>query len=187
MAWSPGSAERVPGRAPHRGGPLFRQPGPLFVANELGPVAVGIARRAFVDMAALAGATSRQVGGSSLGDRVGFHKALGRAEATLRSAQLLYRDAVREPWELCRAGEEVDGLLMASVRARHTLAVELCLSTVADLFRYGSGRVLSLASPVQRHYRNLIAVTQHLFVSEECLEVSGLAHLEHIHQSVSAG
>ena len=181
----PRSAAGEDGR-PRRGGALFRQAGALFVANELSPVAVGIARRAFDDMARLAGATSRQVGGTSLGERASFHKSLGRSEATLRSAQLLYRDAVRQPWECSVAGTEVDALLMASVRACHTLTVELCLSTVAELFRYGGGRVLSLSNPMQRHYRNLIAAAQHLFVSEECFEVSGLAHLDHVRQSLGS-
>jgi indole-3-acetate monooxygenase len=184
LARSPASSEDD-GR-PRRGGALYRQAGPLFVANELSPVAVGIARRAFDDMARLAGATSRQVGGTSLGERASFHKALGRSEATLRAAQLLYRDAVRQPWECSVAGAEVDALLMASVRARHTLTVELCLSTVAELFRYGGGRVLSLSNPMQRHYRNLMAAAQHLFVSEECFEVSGLAHLDHIRQTLGS-
>jgi alkylation response protein AidB-like acyl-CoA dehydrogenase len=166
---------------PRRGGAQFRQAGALFVANELGPVAVGIARRAFDDMAHLAGATSRQVSGTSLGER-----ALGRSEATLRSAQLLYRDAVCQPWECSVAGTEVDALLMASVRSCHTLTVELCLSTVAELFRYGGGRVISLSKPVQRHYRNLMAAAQHLFVYEECYEVSGLAHLDQVRQSLGS-
>ncbi len=44
---------------PKRGGALFRQPQSLFVANEITPVAIGIARRALDDMVGLARNTVR--------------------------------------------------------------------------------------------------------------------------------
>ena len=66
---------------PQRGGPLFRQPQSLFVANEITPVAVGIARRALDDIVVLARATVRGATGVPLIDRAAFQKTLGRAEA----------------------------------------------------------------------------------------------------------
>jgi alkylation response protein AidB-like acyl-CoA dehydrogenase len=52
-------------------------------------------------------------------------------------------------------------------------AVETCAEVVADLFRYGGGRVLSLTSPMQRYLRDLLATRQHIGLSEENYERAG--------------
>ena len=52
-------------------------------------------------------------------------------------------------------------------------AVETCAEVVADLFRYGGGRVLSLTSQVQRYLRDLLATRQHIGLSEENYERAG--------------
>jgi alkylation response protein AidB-like acyl-CoA dehydrogenase len=52
-------------------------------------------------------------------------------------------------------------------------AVETCAEVVADLFRYGGGRVLPLTSPVQRYLRDLLATRQHIGLSEENYERAG--------------
>ena len=56
--------------------------------------------------------------------------------------------------------------------------LETCAEVVSDLFRYGGGRVLSLASPMQRHLRNLLAARQHLALSEESYETAGRFRLQ---------
>ena len=52
----------------------------------------------------------------------------------------------------------------ATISAARTLpsaasvyTVETCAEVIADLFRYGGGRVLSLASPLQRYLRDALA------------------------------
>jgi indole-3-acetate monooxygenase len=64
------------------------------------------------------------------------------------------------------------------VTSASVYAVETCFEVVSDLFRYGGGRVLSLASPMQRHLRNLLAARQHLALSEESYETAGRFRLE---------
>ncbi|HVW18458.1 MAG TPA: acyl-CoA dehydrogenase family protein [Solirubrobacteraceae bacterium] len=170
-------AVRAVGEPPKRGGPLYEQPPMVFVGNELGPVAVGIARRAVDDMIALASGTARKAAGSRLSDRVAFHKALGRAEARIASARALQREAVVLGRDSTRAGLLDDGVV-ATVMARVTLTLETCLETVAELFRYGGGRVLALDHPLQRHYRNALAAAQHVYVTEENFEAAGRALLD---------
>jgi alkylation response protein AidB-like acyl-CoA dehydrogenase len=162
---------------PKRGGPLHRQPARLFVGNELGPVAVGIARRALDDMREVAAAgTARAFSGAPLRDRAAFHKALGQADARLAAARLLYRDTVALGWRRFLE-DRADDALMAMTMARTTHAVDICVGLVSDLFRYGGGRVLALEHPMQRHLRNLTAAAQHVFLSEENFELAGRALL----------
>jgi indole-3-acetate monooxygenase len=56
--------------------------------------------------------------------------------------------------------------------------VETSADVIGDLFRYGGGRVLSLASPMQRHQRNALAARQHIAVSEEFYETAGQLRIE---------
>jgi indole-3-acetate monooxygenase len=164
------------GDGPKRGGPLFRQPVRIFVGNELGPVAIGIARRALDDMRAVASGTSRAFSQTSLGHRAAFHKAIGEADAKLTAARLLYRDTVALGWERSRAGT-ADDAVVAVTMARTTHAVQTCVELVGGLFRYGGGRVLSLDHPMQRHLRNLIAAGQHVYLTDENFELAGKALL----------
>jgi alkylation response protein AidB-like acyl-CoA dehydrogenase len=160
-----------------RGGDLFRQARVLFVSNELSPVVVGVARRAIDDMYALASATDRRLSRVYVSERAGFQKDIGRAECRLRSMRLLYRDTVAECWAAARAGIEPDATFVPRQLAQHTLVAEECMDLVAQIIRYGGGRVLALDHPMQRHLRNLIAARQHVYVSEENYEQAGKARL----------
>jgi alkylation response protein AidB-like acyl-CoA dehydrogenase len=168
---------RLSGDVAKRGGPLYRQSPVLFVANELSPVAIGISRRAVGDTIALAGPTVRGFGAVRLAERPAFHGAVGRIDAELRAAELLYRDAVAAAWARVLEGQPEDEAVIARIRAWHTLCASRCADAIGELFRYGGGRALANANPMQRHYRNLIALAQHLYVSDETYEHSGAALL----------
>jgi alkylation response protein AidB-like acyl-CoA dehydrogenase len=161
-----------------RGGALWRQDGIVFVSNEVPPLCVGLARRALDDMTELAGGTARFPGGATLGERAVFHKELGRADTKVRAARLVHRDAIAAAWETTLAGNESSPAQLADVAAASVFAVETCAEVVSDLFRYGGGRVLSLAHPMQRHLRNALAARQHVAVSEEFYELVGRERIQ---------
>ncbi len=172
----PSRTMRLIGEPAKRGGALHRQPARVFVGNELGPVAVGIARRALDDMRGIARRTARAHGATPLRDRAAFHKALGQADAKLAAASLLYRDAVALGWRRFLQ-DDLDEELVGLTMSRTTYAVDSCIELVHDLFRFGGGRVLALDNPMQRHLRNLIAAGQHIFLTEEHFETTGRALL----------
>lgn len=167
--------------APARGGDLFRQEGLLFVANEVPPLCIGMARRALDDMTALASGTARFPGGKTLGERGVFLKELGRAETKIRAARLVHRDAIAEAWEATIAGTGASSAQHAAVHAASVFAVETCAEVITDLFRYGGGRVLSLSNPMQRHLRNSLAARQHVAVTEENYETAGRERIKGAH------
>jgi alkylation response protein AidB-like acyl-CoA dehydrogenase len=161
-----------------RGGDLFRLGMPAFVSNEVPPLAIGLARRALDDMTELATRTARFPGGPVVSDRAVFHSELGRAEVKLNAARLVHRDAMAACWSAAESGDTPPGDLQVTVTTASVWAVETCAEIVTGLFRYGGGRVLALASPMQRHLRNVLAARQHLALSEEHYEVAGRLRLE---------
>jgi alkylation response protein AidB-like acyl-CoA dehydrogenase len=156
-----------------RGGDLFRLGMPAFVSNEVPPLAIGLARRALDDMTELATHTARFPGGPTVSERAVFHKELGRAETRIRAARAVHREAMAAAWESAVAGTVPGEELQLAVTTASIYAVETCSDVVTDLFRYGGGRVLALANPMQRHLRNVLAARQHLALSEEHYETAG--------------
>jgi alkylation response protein AidB-like acyl-CoA dehydrogenase len=161
-----------------RGGDLFRLGMPAFVSNEVPPLAIGLARRALDDMTELATHTARFPGGPTVSERAVFHKELGRAEVRIRAARAVHREAMALAWESAVAGTVPGEELQLAVTTASVYAVETCADVVSDLFRYGGGRVLALANPMQRHLRNVLAARQHLALSEESYEAAGRAILQ---------
>jgi alkylation response protein AidB-like acyl-CoA dehydrogenase len=156
-----------------RGGDLFRLGMPAFVSNEVPPLAIGLARRALDDMTELATHTARFPGGPTVSERAVFHKELGLAETRIRAARAVHREAMAAAWETAVAGNVPGEDLQLAVTTASVYAVETCADVVSDLFRYGGGRVLALANPMQRHLRNVLAARQHLALSEENYEAAG--------------
>lgn len=156
-----------------RGGELFRLGMPAFVANEVPPLAIGLARRALDDMAELASHTARFPGGPTVSERAVFHKELGRADTRIRAARAVHREAMEQAWDCAVAGTVPGEELQLSLTTASVFAVETCADVVTDLFRYGGARALALASPMQRHLRNVLAARQHLALSEENYEAAG--------------
>jgi alkylation response protein AidB-like acyl-CoA dehydrogenase len=166
-----------------RGGDLFRLGMPAFVSNEVPPLAIGLARRALDDMTELATHTARFPGGPTVSERAVFHKELGRAETRIRAARAVHREAMAAAWEAAVAGSVPGEDLQLAVTTASVYAVETCADVVTDLFRYGGGRVLALANPMQRHLRNVLAARQHVALSEENYEIAG----RYLLQSAKAG
>lgn len=142
------------------------------------PLCVGIARRARDQIADLADRTARFPGGPALSERAVFRKELGRAETRVRAARLVHRDAVETALAAAYAGDDLGGA-HAAVAAASVYTVETCAEVIADLFRYGGGRVLSLASPLQRYLRDALAACQHIGVSEKNYERLGRLRVAH--------
>ena len=150
----------------------------MFLSNEIPPLCIGLARRALDEMTELAGGTSRLPGGATLGERAVFHKELGRAETKVRAARLVHRDAVSMAWQAALAGDPPSPDVHAAVTAASIFAVETSAEVIADLFRYGGGRMLSLSSPMQRYLRNALGARQHIGVSEEFYENAGRQRIQ---------
>jgi indole-3-acetate monooxygenase len=145
-----------------RGGALFNVEAHVFLSNELPPLMVGMARRALAEM-------------TRLGDRqrTVFHSELGRAEASIRAARAVHRDAVVSTWELAHAGRQPSARDHLALTTASVFAAETATDVIGGLFRSGDERLLARDELMQRLLRDVLAARQHIGLSEEAYERAG--------------
>jgi indole-3-acetate monooxygenase len=160
-----------------RGGALFNVEAHVFLSNELPPLMVGMARRALEEMIGLADRTARFPGGPAVAERAVFHEVLGRAEASIRAARAVHRDAVTSTWAAAHAGTQHSVSDQIALTAASVFAAETCTDVISDLFRYGGGRLLARSELMQRLLRDVLAARQHIGLSEEAYERAGRERL----------
>ena len=161
-----------------RGGALFNVEAHVFLSNELPPLMAGMARRALAEMTRLAGQTARFPGTSILGERAVFQSELGRAEAGVRAARAVHRDAVSSTWEVARTGRQPSASDHIALTTASVFAAETCTDIIGALFRYGGGRLLARSERMQRLLRDVLAARQYIGLSEEVYERAGRERIE---------
>ncbi len=154
-------------------GLLYRLPfkavgGPLFAA-----VPIGIARGALDELIALAEGKTRWQTNGSLANSPAFQAQVARAEGELRSARSFLYETTEQTWSEALVTGEVSarqGALMrlATVHATHAAA------NVVDAAYHAAGVASVYAtSPLQRCFRDVHMVTQHVMANPAVLEPIG--------------
>ena len=164
-----GGASSLPGA--HFAAPLAQ------FSLHIGCVALGIARGALDDLAALARGGKRRLSAqSSLAESPLLRHALGRAALDLEAARALLFGRVEEFWADARAGR------VGPERTPHFLAAvawtaDTCARVVGGCFRAGGGSALREASPLQRRLRDIQTLTQHASVQDGVFATAGASRL----------
>lgn len=148
--------------APIDPGPLYAIPKiPLFAIG-FATIAVALARSSLDDAITLATRKAPRDTGALLKDQATTHRAVGEAEATLRSAGAYLRQAAALLWSgACDNGkvsmdERVEVRMATTHAIRQSAAV---VRTAYDLF--GSDAIFT-TNPIQRRYQDVNVITQHL-------------------------
>jgi alkylation response protein AidB-like acyl-CoA dehydrogenase len=149
----------------HEPGPLYR--GSIFdgLVRLLGPVALGIARAALDTFTDLAGRKVPTRTASLLRDRATVQAQVAQAEALVRSARALLFETTTATWEtLCAGGplsEEQSALQwLAAVHAATS-----CAQAVDIVYTLGGATSVYTTSRLERCFRDIHVVTQHVGVS----------------------
>jgi alkylation response protein AidB-like acyl-CoA dehydrogenase len=169
----------APGSQP---GPLYD--GPLYRISAMGqagmvvsPVPLGIARAALDELRRLAGGKTPFGSAKVLRERAVAQRDLARAEAVLRSARLLFYDALAEEWERAKTGV----VHTLEQRADTTLAAAHAVwsaATAVDLVcRLAGTTGIYTRSPLERHLRDVQTLRHHGFVAESRYESAGQVYL----------
>jgi indole-3-acetate monooxygenase len=161
----------------HHHGPLYRIPG-ISVANFLiAPVPLAVARNAIGEVKALAQRKTAFGFARALRDRPAVQAAVGRAEAMLRSARLLFYETLESAWSRALRGERFTleqkaDLLLGGAYAATTAG------KVTDLMHRVAGTTgIYTRSPLERHFRDAQTLRQHGFLSENRFEAVGQVYL----------
>ena len=158
-------------------GPLYRMPALSATFTIIAPVALAIARGAINELRQLV--TTKVPLGSmkTARDRTAVQAAVAEAEAMVRSARLLFYDALTRAWQRAVAHqpfslEDKADLMLASTWAAHSA------SRAADLMhRMGGTTGIYARNRLERHFRDAQTVRHHGFVSDSRLETVGQVYL----------
>ncbi len=148
---------------------------PLFGLLALGiaAVALGIARRALDEIVALAGGKTPTGGRRTLAARSTVQAQLAEAAATLGGARALLREATDDAWAAACAQGTIEVSLRARLRLAATHATASAARVVDTAYTLGGGSAVYADSPLQRAFRDVHVVTQHMMVAPATWELCG--------------
>jgi alkylation response protein AidB-like acyl-CoA dehydrogenase len=153
--------------------PRYRIPPFSRVIPGLGAMALGIARTAIETFSEIAGAKMPERTTQMLRNNHGAQVRVSQAESLVRSARLFLFDALDRLWRpLIRTGE-VTMEARVHVRLAASHAVSSAVQAV-DLLYIGAGaRALYTSCPLERAFRDVHAITQHIGVHPRVMETTG--------------
>jgi alkylation response protein AidB-like acyl-CoA dehydrogenase len=152
---------------------LYAFPNITFLALGIGAVCMGIARAAIDELVQLALQKKRRGANRTIAHKSSAQSALARAEAGLRSARLMYYDALAKAWESAQARGEVSIEQRRDLRMATTHAVMVSASVVDEMYNLGGGASVYKSSRLQRYFRDIHVATQHIMVGPATLETVG--------------
>ena len=153
--------------------PRYRIPPFSRVIPGLGAMTLGIARTAIETFTEIAGAKTPERTTQMLRYNHGAQLRVSQAEALVRSARLFLFDTVERLWRPLIATGEVTMEARAHVRLAASHAVTSAVQTV-DLLYIGAGAsALYTSSPLERAFRDVHAITQHIGVNPRVMETTG--------------
>ena len=153
--------------------PLYRFPIFGYFALSIGAPALGNARGAIDDFAALAAHKVGQGSTRTLAQRPATHAAVAAAESSLRGARALYYEAIEAAWEVAREEEPVPVARRNDLRLAATHAVRTSADVVRSMYDLGGGTAIYDDSPLQRRFRDAHTATAHFQVNAASREVPG--------------
>jgi alkylation response protein AidB-like acyl-CoA dehydrogenase len=157
---------------PRETGPLYRFPVFGVLAIGVCAVALGLARAAIDEFAELA-ASKRPAGSTRLlAERPAVQADFARAEAGLGAARSHLLEVVDGAYTSAAHGE-VPVSLRAKVRLAATHATLSAAKTVDRMYQAAGSTAVYSASPLQRYFRDVHVVTQHMAVAPATLELAG--------------
>jgi indole-3-acetate monooxygenase len=153
--------------------PRYRIPPFSRVIPGLGAMALGIARTAIETFSEIAGAKTPERTTQMLRNNHGAQVRVSQAESLVRSGRLFLFDSLNRLWRPLIATGEVTMEARAHVRLAASHAVSSAVQAV-DLLYIGAGAsALYTSCPLERAFRDIHAITQHIGVHPRVMETTG--------------
>lgn len=148
-----------------------------LLAIAVASVALGIGRGAVEDILDLAGAKTPMGRRRPLADWNVAQVELAQAEAALRSGRAFLSEAITDMWGVLENGELPSREQRALVRLAATAAVQGAVRAVDTAYNLGGGSSIYATSTLQRRFRDIHTLTQHVMIGQSSLEAAGRALL----------
>jgi alkylation response protein AidB-like acyl-CoA dehydrogenase len=160
--------------APRAPGPLYRLPRQALLDNMMAALPLGIARTAIDTLVEIAAGGKRPAGvGAPLAERTTVQADVARAEALFLSSRALLYDSVAQSWEAVQAGRELSVREVAVLRLARTHAVQAAMQAVDLMYTDAGGAAIYTRNPLERCFRDIHTVTQHVSMNPGNYQVSG--------------
>jgi alkylation response protein AidB-like acyl-CoA dehydrogenase len=154
-------------------GALYAFPVFGLLAIGIAAVALGIARGALDEIERLA--TEKTPTGSRrlLAERPVVQAQIAEAEATAGASRAFLREVLDEAWTTARAAGAIPIALRGRLRLAATHATTASARAVDVAYTAGGGTAVYAESPLQRAFRDIHVVTQHMMVAPATWELAG--------------
>jgi indole-3-acetate monooxygenase len=153
--------------------PRYRIPAFCRVIPGLGAMALGIARTAIETLKEIAGSKTPARTTQMLRDTPDAQVRVSQAEALVRSARLFLFDSVDQVWTRLLATGEVTMEARARVRLAASHAVSSAVQAVDLMYVAGGASSLYASCPLERAFRDVHAMTQHIGVHPRVMQSTG--------------
>jgi alkylation response protein AidB-like acyl-CoA dehydrogenase len=154
-------------------GPLYRFPLFGLLAIGCGAVALGVARGAIEDIRELAGAKTPTLSRRTLAERAQTQADVAKAEAQVASARAWLHEEIGKNWEAAARGDAIPLERRSALRLASTHAVDASVRAVDACYTLGGGTSVYRASSLQRRFRDVHVITQHMMVAAPTYELAG--------------
>jgi alkylation response protein AidB-like acyl-CoA dehydrogenase len=158
-------------------GPLYRMPALAATYPIIAPVALAIAGGAIRELRDIV-TTKIPLGSMKTArDRGAVQSAVAEAEAMVRSARLLFYDALARAWQRAVMQQPFSLQDKADLMLASTWAVRSAARATDLMHRMGGTNGIYARSRLERHFRDAQTVRHHGFVSDGRLETVGQVYL----------
>jgi alkylation response protein AidB-like acyl-CoA dehydrogenase len=158
-------------------GPLYHLSALIATFVVIAPVALAIARGALGELREIAVSKTPLGSRKTLRDRAAAQAAVAEGEALLRSARLLFYDALGTAWERAVRGERATLEQKADMMLAATHAVQTSSRVTELMHRVAGTSGIYARSRLERHFRDALTVRHHGFMCESRLETVGQIYL----------
>jgi indole-3-acetate monooxygenase len=153
--------------------PRYRIPPFCRVIPGLGAMALGIARTAIATLTELSVDKQLQRSAQILRENHGAQIRVSQAESLVRSARLYLFDSLEQLWSTVTRTGEAPMAERAQARLAASHAVASAVQAVDLMYTAAGASALYTSSPLERAFRDIHAITQHIGVHPRVLETTG--------------
>ncbi len=154
-------------------GPLYRSGIVSIFGLPVSAVSLGIARTAIDALVALAGGKLPTLSRTMLRDRGTVQAQIAQAEALLRSARAFLFETVASDWETLLAGDKLSEEQEALSRLAAAHTAQTCAEVVRIVYTLGGATSVYTTSKLERCFRDVHVVTQHIAAAPVWYERAG--------------
>ncbi len=153
--------------------PLYRFPFIGLLAIGVCGVSLGIARRAIDEFIDLANKKTPTWERRPIAQSARVQERVAEAEAALRSSRAFLFEAIGAAWEAASAGRDPSLEMRRDIRLAAANVSWQAVKAVDQMYSMGGGSVVHSSNPIQRCFRDVHVITQHVMVNRSVYETAG--------------